>query len=214
MEIHAPHQPVHGWKDFATHIAIVTIGILIALGLDGLREYFHNRHLVRDTRENVRTEMEANYRQSLRECGQVHQILDFVTPLSADLSASALHPEQIAVQTNRVGNPSYFFSAASWQAALSTGALAHMRTDEVTAYASAASAVGIYTSMQKDALSQEMRTKAFFAANPHPNQTALALGLEQFANYAHAEQILSHVCPQMQEAIRGAIVASGGEVPR
>lgn len=196
------------------HIAIVTIGILIALGLDGLREYIHDRHLVRDTRENVRAEMEADYRQSVRECKQVHQVVEAVAPLTVDLQASAQHPERIAAQIDRVGNPYYFFSASSWQAALSTGALARMQTDEVTEYASAASAVGIYTSLQKDALTAENRAKAFFAANPHPTPAALSQGLEQLANFARTEQSLENVCPQMQRDIRGALAASGGEAPR
>ena len=38
MDIHAPDKPVHSLREFFIHIAIVTIGILIALGLEGVRE--------------------------------------------------------------------------------------------------------------------------------------------------------------------------------
>ncbi len=31
LDVHAPHETVHGWRDFFTHIATITIGLLIAL---------------------------------------------------------------------------------------------------------------------------------------------------------------------------------------
>jgi hypothetical protein len=33
LDVHAPHQTVHTWKDFLVHIAAITNGLLIALGL-------------------------------------------------------------------------------------------------------------------------------------------------------------------------------------
>jgi hypothetical protein len=60
MDVHAPHQPVHNWRDFAIHLTIVTIGLFIALSLEALVEYVHHRHLVTEARENIRTEIDAN----------------------------------------------------------------------------------------------------------------------------------------------------------
>ena len=31
LDVHAPHANVHTWKDFLIHIAIITIGLLIAI---------------------------------------------------------------------------------------------------------------------------------------------------------------------------------------
>ena len=211
MEIHAPDRPVHGWRDFVLHIAIVTIGILIALGLDGLREHFHDQHLVRDARENIRAEMDGNLSHSMRECGQVNEVLNNLNPLVTNLAGAAQDPERIPAALAKTENPYYFFSATSWQAALSTGALAHMKTDEVSAYADAAEVTRIYTTLQQQAVTAEARTKAFFAANPHPSREALPQGLEQLAEFAHMEQMLVNVCPQMQRQVRRAIAASDGK---
>ena len=59
---------MHGIKDFLVHISIVTVGILIALGLEGLRESIHERHLVRETRENMSTEMTTMLAHATDEC--------------------------------------------------------------------------------------------------------------------------------------------------
>lgn len=36
LDVHPPHEPVHGIRDFLLHILTITIGLLIALGLEGL----------------------------------------------------------------------------------------------------------------------------------------------------------------------------------
>ena len=60
MEIHGPEGPTNSFKDFAIHIVIVTIGILIALGLEGVRETIYEHRTVRDARENFQAEFQGN----------------------------------------------------------------------------------------------------------------------------------------------------------
>jgi hypothetical protein len=47
MDIHGPVGPTRSLKEFAVHIGIVTIGILIALGLEGIRMAINARRLRR-----------------------------------------------------------------------------------------------------------------------------------------------------------------------
>jgi len=44
LDVHAPHQKVHTWKDFLIHIAAITIGLLIALALEATVEWRHHKH--------------------------------------------------------------------------------------------------------------------------------------------------------------------------
>jgi len=60
MEIHAPEKPILTVKEAAAHLAIVTVGILIALSLEGIVEYVHHRAVVREAREIMRHEIEEN----------------------------------------------------------------------------------------------------------------------------------------------------------
>ena len=51
MEIHAPHKPILTITEALVHLAIVTVGILIALSLEGARQWHEHRNLVAETRE-------------------------------------------------------------------------------------------------------------------------------------------------------------------
>jgi hypothetical protein len=209
MEIHAPERPVNSLKDFALHIAIVTCGILIALGLEGVREHFHNRHLVHETREAVRLEMTINVDHNREELARVTLYRDQLKSLIADLpTLGAQHPEQIQARLSKIINPGYFFLSNSWQAALSTGALEHMSTDEVSAYGGAAQVIKIYSGIQNDAETEETRSMAFFTAHPHPTPDQLQEGTERLLLFYHAEVALAYVGPQMEVSIERALRAA------
>jgi len=61
LDVHAPHQSIHTWRDFFIHIAAISIGLLIAIGLGQTVEYLHHRHQVADLREALRIEREQNH---------------------------------------------------------------------------------------------------------------------------------------------------------
>ena len=63
MEIHAPHQPITSWRDVVVHLAIVTVGILIALGLETLVELKQHRDMGIEARENITHELQDNKRE-------------------------------------------------------------------------------------------------------------------------------------------------------
>src|SRR5580658_3384056 len=60
LDVHAPHEAIHGWKAFFIHIATIVIGLLIAVGLEQTIEFFHHRHVVAETREALHEEMQNN----------------------------------------------------------------------------------------------------------------------------------------------------------
>ena len=57
MELHAPAGPIHSLKDFSLHLGIVTVGILIALGLEQLVEAHHRATVARVAVEGFRREI-------------------------------------------------------------------------------------------------------------------------------------------------------------
>src|SRR5262252_8625292 len=63
MEIHAPEKPILTVKEAVAHLAIVTVGILIALSLEGIVEYAHHRTVVGEAREIMREEIEQNSKE-------------------------------------------------------------------------------------------------------------------------------------------------------
>ncbi len=40
--VHAPHGEVGGWRGFATHVAVIAVGLLLAFGLEQSAEYVHH----------------------------------------------------------------------------------------------------------------------------------------------------------------------------
>jgi hypothetical protein len=60
LDVHAPHETVHTWKDFFIHIATIVIGLLIAVGLEQTVEFFHHRHQAREGLDLLRREVDEN----------------------------------------------------------------------------------------------------------------------------------------------------------
>jgi hypothetical protein len=78
LDVHAPHESVHTWKDFFIHIATIVIGLLIAIGLEQTVEFFHHRHQVADVREQLETELRINvatFRAQMLEMRRLAPIL-------------------------------------------------------------------------------------------------------------------------------------------
>ncbi len=53
MDIHGPQGPIQSVKHFFLHLLTITIGILIALSLEGIVEWAHHRSLVSEARMNL-----------------------------------------------------------------------------------------------------------------------------------------------------------------
>jgi hypothetical protein len=209
MDIHAPESPISSFKEFATHIGVVTCGIIIALALEAAVEAVHNRHLVRDTRETIHVEMQNNLDNTVDELRRVTLYTEQIKSLALDLpTLQKEHPEQIEQRLAKIVNPEYFFSATTWQSAISTGSQEHMSTDEVIAYAGAAESIKIYSDLQQHAMTQEDRSKAFFTARPHLTPDQLQQGTEDLILFYRAERSLSFVGPQMKRQIETAVRAS------
>jgi hypothetical protein len=59
MHIHLP-KPLHGWREFAGEIAVIVLGVLIALAAEQAVEWLHWRNQVADTRRALDREVASN----------------------------------------------------------------------------------------------------------------------------------------------------------
>ena len=200
---------MNSFKDFLVHISIVTVGILIALGLEGLRETIHTRHLVRETRESVHTEMGFDLDHARLECTRVTRYRDVLQRLADGMPAVAEeHAAEFRAALNFDQNPGYLLAANSWDAALSTGVLAHIAPAEVAAYAYGAEGMRTYAGLQTEARTAEAHAKAFAAAHPNASADQIAQEMEDLQLFLNAEDGLAYFCPQMQGDIARALRAS------
>jgi hypothetical protein len=152
MEIHAPHGPVNSLRELLTHILIVTIGILIALGLEGIRETWHDHTLVSEAREGFHTELLENRDKLVKEIQNVQDTRSALDAVLSDLPSLKQHSEEIPARLNSVAPALYSLRNTSWDAALSTGALARMKPREVALYGGASQASRMYTEQENRVL--------------------------------------------------------------
>jgi DNA-binding PucR family transcriptional regulator len=63
LDVHVPHQAVHTWRDFLIHIATISVGLLIAIGLEQTVEAIHHqgerRALIASMRDEARQNLNA-----------------------------------------------------------------------------------------------------------------------------------------------------------
>ena len=70
MDVHAPHHSIGGWKDFFVHLVTITVGLLIAAGIEGCVELHREHKLVREARETMREEIRAQLRPDEEHAGR------------------------------------------------------------------------------------------------------------------------------------------------
>lgn len=133
MDVHPPQEAVHTWKDFAIHLAIVTIGLFIALMLEAAVEYLHHRHIVAEARENIREEIKENHEAAQKNIGDVQRSIEGVKENVKTLHVLMARPKEFH---GSLANTMRFedFHDAAWRTARDTGALSYMPYEEVKRY--------------------------------------------------------------------------------
>ena len=134
MDVHAPHEPVHTWRDFFTHLTIVTIGLFIALSLEAFVEYVHHRHLVHEARENIRQEIEDNHKAAQEDITLLQQDLDRTNSNLDTIRKMRANPKTFKGTLTFTMSFNSLHDAA-WNSARDTGALGFMPYKEVQGYA-------------------------------------------------------------------------------
>jgi hypothetical protein len=171
MEIHAPHKPVESVKEFFLHIGIVTIGILIALGLEQAVEAYRHHELAENARANILSELRDNKKaidgalEKVESLKQEH--LDTIHTLDLFIAKQPLKEATLKVSFNF---PT--LTSTSWSTAQSTGALALMDYSEVKRFA------GVYDTQQTvlkvsdEILHAVSLAEGRILGNTHPDKSA------------------------------------------
>ena len=141
LDVHPPHEPVHGIRDFLLHILTITVGLLIALSLEAMVEAMHHRHLVHEARENIRQEIQQNKEILAKDRSGLEGNKKLMSDQIAQLNAYARNPKQ---DPPKILLPWFWNSpnSAAFATARDTGALALMPYDEVQGYS------GLYAQQQ------------------------------------------------------------------
>jgi hypothetical protein len=148
LDVHPPHDPVHGLRDFMLHLTTITIGLLIALSLEGLVEWQHHRHLVHDAEGSLHAEIKSNSEGMDNTLADLHK-------RQADL-AHDVDVLKVIIATKKLPKNDHMniefrivtFDNISWKTAQSTNALSYMPYDLAKEYA------GIYAMQDQLTMSE------------------------------------------------------------
>ena len=172
LDVHPPHAPVHGWRDFAVHLLTITAGLLIALGLEAAVEAAHHHELAAQARENIEQELAKNAGYAKDNVAKVQIAL---AAMDANLAAARVSRDHQSHSIKvRVDAAWTNFEDAAWLTARESGALAHMPLDEVQKYA------GVYAH-------QEVLEREANAIRDSALQTMAPLMIEDSPEHASPE---------------------------
>jgi hypothetical protein len=165
LDVHPPHEPVHGWRDFVLHLITITIGLLIALSLEGLVEWQHHRHLVQEAQESLHSEIESNAKGLQGVSDEIHKrqasFKQDVVVLKYIIK-NGRPPEHSSMS---IGLQLTSFDSISWKTAQATGALSYM------SYAEAQSYTDIYsTQTEIEAAEEQAARDAMTSVGPLLNE--------------------------------------------
>jgi len=164
LDVHPPHEPIHGWRDFLLHLFTITIGLLIALSLEGLVEWQHHRHLVHEAEANLATEIRGNANEVQSALADVRKQQDALAQDVVVLKRMLKNPRDSKGGIT-IGSRIQILDDVSWKTAQSTGALAYMP------YADAKEYAGIYDAQNEVFRSEEQAGRdAILALAPFLNQ--------------------------------------------
>jgi hypothetical protein len=125
FDVHPPHGPIHGWREFLIQLITITVGLLIALALEGTVEWLHHRHLMHQAEASLLTEIRTNAAAMPERMKVLHEQQDFLKAdigvLSKIIANTGPVHDSMTIRFNIVG-----FENVSWNTAQSTGAVAYM----------------------------------------------------------------------------------------
>jgi hypothetical protein len=170
MEIHPPHRSITSLKTLLIELGTITLGVLIALSLEGAREWNHNRTLANEARETIVRELTSNRKAiagDLAGAAKRKDHLDTAMRFADDLlKAGKTGVHQIDLGAN-YGD----LSAASWQTAGHIGALGHMTYQDIQKYAAVYALQDLYQTQQRRSL-EHMSEAMAVAAGGDPEKAS------------------------------------------
>ena len=134
IDVHAPHEPVMNWRDFFIHLITITIGLLIALSLEGCVEWQQHRHLVRDAEASLQAEIQNNAKDMSDRMDDLHKQQGVLKQDLAVLDVILKPRPKGSKSSLSVSFSIHPFEDVGWKTAQSTGAFAYMPYDRAQEY--------------------------------------------------------------------------------
>ena len=160
LDVHPPGHAISGMRDFLVHLLTITIGLLIALGLEASVEALAHRNQRIEAEATIRREL-ADSRNKIDAAGhgiesELKGMIVILNYLEArqqgkpgDLTGASLSFSEGPLQD------------AAWRTAASTGVLSYMDYSTAEKYAVAYKEQDLYEAIQQQALDDYLQLGSF-----------------------------------------------------
>jgi hypothetical protein len=183
LDVHAPHEPLRSWKDFLLHLVIITVGLLIAVGIEGCVELHREHKLVREARATMHEEIQYDSKEMKdavvkldKQTAVMKKNIEALTRILENPKDKVAQDAQINADFTIVG-----LRDTAWKTAQTTGALTFMPYAEAQRYSDVYSSQKDFLDQQDKVLEDEAQfigviRKTNFGHGPiTPEQASLAL---------------------------------------
>ena len=186
MDVHAPHHPIEGWKDFVVHLLTITVGLLIAVGIEGCVELHREHKLAQEARATMREEIEHNSSQMKdtvanlkKQSEMIQKNIDTLTRIQENPKDKEAQKASISADFSSVG-----LRDTAWKTAQTTGAMGFMPYAEAQRYSDVYGSQKEFLDQQDKILEDEAQFLGVMAKTNfgHGDVTAeqASLALERF----------------------------------
>ena len=133
MHFHLP-KPLHGWREFGGEVAIIVLGVLIALALEQAAESWHQHAAAREARDAIRTEVGDNLGSLQARMGMEDCIERRFDDIAAYLDIASTG--SVADPPSWIGRPGIStMDSYRWDAASQAGRVSLFSSQEQSQYA-------------------------------------------------------------------------------
>ena len=184
LDVHAPHQTVHSWKDFLVHIAAISIGLLIAVGLEQTVELFHHRHQVAEIRRSLADERRINEVIFTSACNEFRRYAPILAGSLQTLTYLRTHTA--APPSQWPGRFSFYmlnihFQDSAWKTALQSAALEYMPRADVRTYSDVYARLAEVTEESVAEFHAVIRAKSFVVQMADPATISSEQSIQAYA---------------------------------
>jgi len=167
LDVHPPDHKLHGVGDFFLHLFTITVGLLIALSLEGLVERAHHNHLREEATVNIMQELKDN-RKNMQDAsvalrGEHDNLLGVLAFAAARKANQPYDVSTLSVSFNIVA-----LHDASWNTAATTGGLSYMDYGRVQDFAAVYKLQEKYLHLQEETLEEFIEMQSYVVTGEDP----------------------------------------------
>jgi hypothetical protein len=140
LDVHPPHEAAHTWKDFFIHIATISVGLLIAVGLEQSVEAVHHAHQRHALEAQLQAEAQRNLDLTQGNLDKLMLQLHYFEAAIVALNQAPVMGGSVTVtgmpQSGTIFDIDVFDpSQTAWTVATANGTVALLPEDEAQVYA-------------------------------------------------------------------------------